>query len=274
MSTPAATPLAPPPAHSPAQPLDPFAPFRLDEKVVIVTGTSSGIGWRFAEVLHAAGAQVVMAARRLDRLEELAAQLPGSVAVQCDASETDQCDELVTTTLERFGRVDVLVNNAGTVALHKPEDEPMSDLRRVMAINLDAAFYLSQQCAKRHMLPARKGVIVNVASILGMVSSERLPQASYAASKGALVNLTRELACLWARKGIRVNALCPGFFESELTSDLVGDEGGINWLKRRTPMGRIGRGDELDGALLFLASNASTYVTGTTLAVDGGWTAA
>ena len=257
-----------------ATPIDPFAPFRLDEKVVIITGTSSGIGWRFAQVLHAAGAQVVMAARRLDRLEELAAQLPGSLAVQCDASEMSQCDDLVSTTLERFGRIDVLVNNAGTVALAKPEDETMADWRRVMGINLDAAFYLSQQCAKRHMLPNRAGVIVNVASILGMVSSERLPQASYAASKGALINLTRELACLWARKGIRVNALCPGFFDSELTNELVEDDGGIAWLKRRTPMGRIGNEDELDGALLFLASNASTYVTGTTLAVDGGWTAA
>ena len=265
---PAATPI---PA---APPIDPFAPFRLDGKVVIITGTSSGIGWRFAQVLHAAGAQVVMAARRLDRLEELAAQLPGSLAVQCDASEMTQCDDLVSTTLERFGRIDVLVNNAGTVALAKPEDETMADWRRVMGINLDAAFYLSQQCAKRHMLPNRAGVIVNVASILGMVSSERLPQASYAASKGALVNLTRELACLWARKGIRVNALCPGFFDSELTNELVEDDSGIAWLKRRTPMGRIGNEDELDGALLFLASNASTYVTGTTLAVDGGWTAA
>ena len=263
----------PPPPPS-ATPLDPFAPFRLDGKVVIVTGTSSGIGWRFAQVLHAAGAQVVMAARRLDRLEELAAQLPGSVAVQCDASEMVQCDGLVTATLDRFGRVDVLVNNAGTVSLHRPEDEPMSEWRRVMGVNLDAAFYLSQQCAKRHMLANGGGVIVNVASILGIVSSERLPQASYAASKGALVNLTRELACLWARKGIRVNALCPGFFDSELTNDLVEDQGGIAWLKRRTPMGRIGNEDELDGALLFLASNASTYVTGTTLAVDGGWTAA
>ena len=257
-----------------ATPIDPFAPFRLDEKVVIITGTSSGIGRRFAQVLHAAGAQVVMAARRLDRLEELAAELPGSLAVQCDVSEMTQCDDLVSTTLDRFGHIDVLVNNAGTVTLAKPEDETMADWRRVMAINLDAAFYLSQQCAKRHMLPNRNGVIVNVASILGMVSSERLPQASYAASKGALVNLTRELACLWARKGIRVNALCPGFFDSELTNELVEDDSGIAWLKRRTPMGRIGNEDELDGALLFLASNASTYVTGTTLAVDGGWTAA
>lgn len=123
------------------------------------------------------------------------------------------------------------------------------------------------------MLERRRGNIINVASMLGMISSGRLTQASYAASKGALVNLSRELACLWARRNIRVNALCPGFFASELTQDLIDGEWGAKWLIDQTPMGRIGEPTELDGALLFLAGPASTYVTGTTLVVDGGWSA-
>jgi NAD(P)-dependent dehydrogenase (short-subunit alcohol dehydrogenase family) len=252
--------------------LDPFAAFRLDGKVVLITGTSSGLGTRFAQVLHGAGATVVMAARRIDRLEALAATLPGSIAVGCDVAVADDCRQLVATTIERCGRVDVLVNNAGKVALYKPELEPMEEWRSVMAVNLDGAFHLSQLCAL-DMIPRKHGVIVNIASILGMVSSGRLQQASYAASKGALVNLTRELACLWARHGVRVNALCPGFFDSELTHDLVEDEKGNSWLRQKTPMGRLGEEGELDGALLYLCSAASSYVTGTTLPVDGGWTA-
>ncbi len=252
--------------------LDPFAAFRLDGKVVLITGTSSGLGARFAQVLHAAGATVVMAARRLERVEALAVTLPGSVPLSCDVADLDDCKRLVATTIERCGQVDVLINNAGRVALAKPEVEPMAEWRQVMAVNLDGAFHLSQLCAL-DMMPRKHGVIVNIASILGMVSSGRLPQASYAASKGALVNLTRELACLWARHGIRVNALCPGFFDSELTHDLVEDDKGNSWLRGKTPMGRLGEEGELDGALLYLASAASSYVTGITLPVDGGWTA-
>lgn len=252
--------------------LDPFASFRLDGKVVLITGTSSGLGTRFAQVLHGAGATVVMAARRMDRLEALADTLPGSIPVSCDVADPDDCRSLVATTIERCGQVDVLVNNAGKVALHRPELEPMEEWRSVMAVNLDGAFHLSQLCAL-DMIPRKQGVIVNIASILGMVSSGRLQQASYAASKGALVNLTRELACLWARNGIRVNALCPGFFDSELTHDLVEDEKGNSWLRQKTPMGRLGVEGELDGALMYLCSSASSYVTGITLPVDGGWTA-
>jgi NAD(P)-dependent dehydrogenase (short-subunit alcohol dehydrogenase family) len=180
---------------------------------------------------------------------------------------------LVETVLERFGRVDVLVNNAGTAALHRPEDEPLDEWRHVMAVNLEGAFHLTQLVAKRDMLERRAGSIVNVASMLGIVSSGRLTQASYAASKGALVNLTRELGCIWARRGVRVNALCPGYFATELTDDLIGTDFGDRYLSDNTPMGRIGREDELDGALLLLSSAASSFMTGATLVVDGGWTA-
>lgn len=252
---------------------DPLSMFRLDGQVVVITGTSSGIGTQFARVLHAAGAQVVMAARRIERLEVLAAELPGSVPIACDVSVDAQCEVLVDATLARFGQIDVLINNAGTVSTFRPEEEPMAEWRRVMGVNIDAAFHLSQLVARKDMLLRRAGNIINVASVLGMVSSGRLTQASYAASKGALVNISRELACLWARKNIRVNALCPGFFDSELTHALIEGDFGSKWLVDQTPMGRIGAADELDGALLFLASRASTYVTGATLVVDGGWSA-
>ncbi len=252
--------------------VDPFAPFRLDDRVVILTGASSGLGLRFAHVLHAAGATVVLAARRIDRLDQLSAALPGSIAIQTDVANPADCEALVDATLERLGRVDVLVNNAGLSLAHPPESEPIESWRQVMAVNLDGLFQLTQHCATKWMLQ-HGGVVVNVASMLGHVSSARLHQASYAASKGAVVNLTRELAVLWARRDVRVNALCPGYFDSELTHDLIDSEGGQRYLKQRTPMGRTGREDELDGALLFLASSASSYVTGQSLIVDGGWTA-
>ena len=251
---------------------DPLASFRLDGRVVLLTGASSGIGHRFAQVLHAAGAQVVVAARRLDRLEELVARLPGSVAVATDVSKDADCARLVDVSMERFGRIDVLVNNAGTTATFAPESEPMDEWRNVMAVNVNGAFHLAQLCASSWML-ANGGNIINVASVLGTVSSGRLPQASYAASKGALVNLTRELACLWARRGVRVNALCPGWFRSELTEEITSNDAGMKYLRQRTPMGRLGAAHELDGALLFLGSDASSFMTGQTLLIDGGWAA-
>jgi NAD(P)-dependent dehydrogenase (short-subunit alcohol dehydrogenase family) len=251
---------------------DPTSMFRLDEKVVILTGASSGLGLRFAEVLHAAGAQVVLAARRMDRLDELAARLPGSVAVRTDVAVPEDCEALAQTVLDRFGRIDVLINNAGLANQHAPESEPIESWRQVMAVNLDGLFQLTQHCATKWML-TNGGVVVNVASMLGHISSGRMQQASYAASKGAVVNLTRELAVLWARRGLRVNALCPGFFQTELTDDLFDSDGGQKYLLQRTPMGRNGEGHELDGALLFLCSVASSFVTGQSLIVDGGWSA-
>jgi NAD(P)-dependent dehydrogenase (short-subunit alcohol dehydrogenase family) len=252
--------------------VDPFSSFRLENQVVILTGASSGLGLRFAQVLHAAGATVVLAARRADRLQALAESLPGSIVVQTDVSVPQDCEALAATTLERCGRIDVLINNAGISNNHRPELEPIESWREVMAVNLDGLFQLTQHCATKWML-ANGGVVVNVASMLGHVSSAQLLQASYAASKGAVVNLTRELAVLWARNGVRVNALCPGFFATELTDELIDSEGGQKYLMSRTPLGRTGQAHELDGALLFLASSASSYVTGQSLIVDGGWTA-
>jgi NAD(P)-dependent dehydrogenase (short-subunit alcohol dehydrogenase family) len=246
--------------------------FRLDGRVAVVTGASSGLGARFARVLHGAGARVVLAARRLDRLEQLAAELPDSLPVACDVGRPEDVEQLVERTLDVTGRVDVLVNNAGTDAVGPAEQQVLDDFRRVIDVNLVGLFHLTQLAA-RPMLARGSGVVVNVASILGLVSAAPIPNAAYCASKGAVVNLTRELAVQWARKGVRVNALAPGWFETEMTQEMFADDKGMAFLERNAPMARGGREHELDGALLFLASDASSYVTGHTLVVDGGWTA-
>ncbi|MBV8959518.1 MAG: glucose 1-dehydrogenase [Actinobacteria bacterium] len=250
---------------------DPLAPFRLDGRTAIVTGASSGLGARFARVLAAAGADVVLAARRADRIEALAKELDG-LAVTCDVSDDAQCQALVDATVDRYGRVDVLVNNAGIGVPVPAETEEIDHFRDTVAINLTAS-YLLAQIAGRRMLEQGRGSIVNVVSMLGMVGAGQIPFPSYAASKGGLVNLTRELASEWARRGVRVNALAPGWFESEMTAEMFADEQSMNWVRRKAPIGRAGEPHELDGALLFLASDASSYVTGHILAVDGGWTA-
>jgi NAD(P)-dependent dehydrogenase (short-subunit alcohol dehydrogenase family) len=252
---------------------DPTTLFRLDGRVVIITGASSGLGDRFARVVSAAGAQVVVAARRIDRLEALVGELGGdALAVECDVADEAATQALVDRTVERFGRVDVLVNNAGIGGPMPAETMALDDFRQMTDVNLIGLFALSQQVG-RVMLEARSGSIVNIASILGLVASSPIKQAAYCATKGGVVNLTRQLGAEWARRGVRVNAIAPGWFPSEMTqADMFEDQSGMQFIERNTPMGRAGRLDELDGALLFLAGDASSYVTGQILAIDGGWT--
>jgi NAD(P)-dependent dehydrogenase (short-subunit alcohol dehydrogenase family) len=253
-------------------PFDPLAAFRLDGRVAVVTGASSGLGARFARVLHAVGATVVLAARRRERLDALAAELPGAVAVAVDLTDPDGPRSLVSTAIERCGGIHVLVNNAGATADVDSLDLPVEEFRSVTEVNLVAPFALAQAAA-RHMVDHGGGSIVNVASQYGSVGVNA-GIAAYSASKGGLVNLTRQLGVEWARRGVRVNALAPGYFPSEMTTNVFGDETLSRWLRRTSPMGRGGEEHELDGALLFLASEASSYVTGAIVAVDGGWTAA
>lgn len=255
-------------------PVDLSGLFALDGRVAIVTGASSGLGDRFARVLHAAGAHVVVAARRADRLDALAGSLGERVTtVTADLTVAADRERLVEVAGSVTGTIDVLVNNAGHSNPTPAESETLEHFVGTMDINLVAPFHLCQLVG-RSMLARGTGSIVNIASILGLVASSPMKDATYCASKGALVNLTRQLGCEWGRKGVRVNALAPGWFPSEMTqADMFDDEGGAAFVVRNAPMGRPGAPDELDGALLYLAGPASSYVTGQILAVDGGWTA-
>jgi len=257
-------------------PGDPTQQFRLDEQTTIVTGASSGLGARFARVVAAAGATVVVGARRRERLDALVEDLRSdgadAVAVECDVTVDSEVDRLIAAAMEATGHVDVLVNAAGIAPDEDEEIESPDLFRRVLEVNA-VGLYTCTRAAARVMLDRGSGSIVNVASISGLVAGDGPDTPSYAASKGAVVNLTRELAVRWAPRGVRVNALAPGWFPSEMTAETLSSEAGRQFVNQRTPLGRPGRGDELDGALLFLASEASSYVTGHTLVIDGGWTA-
>lgn len=262
---------------------EPAAPlFHLTEKVVILTGASSGLGRRFARVLHDAGADLVIAARRAERLAELAADLShggvsgggGEVAmVAIDVTEPDAPVRLLDAAVSTFGSVDVVVNNAGISRVLPAIDDTRDGFVDELTINLIAPYEISRAAARWMIDHDRAGTIVNVGSVMGFGGGGRLRAAGYAASKGGLHNLTRELASQWARRGIRVNALAPGWFASEMTDDMFATDAGRNYIEDNTPLGRPGAQHELDGALLFLASDASSYVTGHVLAVDGGWSA-
>lgn len=252
--------------------LDPLGLFRLDGRVAIVTGASSGLGARFARVLHAVGATVVVAARRVERLEALTAELPGSHAIAADLARPEDRERLVAETIERFGAVHVLVNNAGIGTTVGIEHEELDTFRETLEVNVTAVWHLSKLCAPS-MIGAGGGTVINIASMLGHVGATPVKQANYCASKGAVVNLTRELALQWARKGVTVNALCPGWFLSEMTAGMDTDEGSQRFIAQNSPIPRMGHEHELDGALLLLASPAGSFITGQSLIVDGGWTA-
>lgn len=256
--------------NSPA--FDPTSQFRVDGKIAIVTGASSGLGARFARVLHAAGATVVLTARRLDRLETLSAELPGSLAVQCDVADETQRISLINTVMKTYGRIDILVNNAGITHKVPIEAETIDQFREVMEVNTTAVWHLCK-LAGESMVANKSGSIVNVASILGMIAGTPVKQANYAASKGAVIAMSREIAVQWARKGVRVNSLCPGWFVSEMTAGMDTDEGSQKYVMQNSPIPRMGAEHELDGALLFMASDASSFMTGQAIVVDGGWTA-
>jgi NAD(P)-dependent dehydrogenase (short-subunit alcohol dehydrogenase family) len=241
-------------------------------RVIVVTGASSGLGAHFAAFLAERGARVVAAARRADRLADLASRHPGITPVGADVTVAADRERLIEKALGVDGRLDVLVNNAGAGSNTPALEEPVEEFDRVVAINLSASFALSTLAAG-HMVDRGAGSIVNIASILGLVASAPVPQAAYGAAKGGIVSLTRHLAAEWAACNVRVNAIAPGWFPSELTDEMFTSESSLRWIERNTPMRRPGRTGELDGTLLLLASDAGSFITGQTIAVDGGWTA-
>jgi NAD(P)-dependent dehydrogenase (short-subunit alcohol dehydrogenase family) len=247
--------------------------FDLTGKVALVTGASSGLGVHFARTLAAAGASVAIAARRADRLASLQAELQSAggkaVAVELDVQSGDSITTAFAAAEQALGPIDIVVNNAG-ISIVKPALEmPVEDWDAVVNTNLRGAWLVAQAAGKRWLMAKRPGVIVNIASILGLRTIGQV--APYNASKAGLIHLTRALAMEWARHDIRVNAICPGYIETEMNSDFWKTPGGQRLIDR-IPQRRIGKPEHLDGALLLLASEAGSFMTGSVLTVDGGHT--
>ncbi|MBA8962292.1 SDR family NAD(P)-dependent oxidoreductase [Rhodococcus opacus] len=245
--------------------------FSLTDRVVVVTGASSGLGVAFAQAAAEAGADVVLAARRTDRLEKTADLVRAAgrqaLCVATDIADPAQAQNMIDAAMEKFGRVDVLVNNAGVGTAVPATRETPEQFRQVVDINLNGSYWAAQAAGKV-MKPG--SAIVNIASVLGLTTAG-LPQAAYAASKAGVIGLTRDLAQQWgARKGIRVNAIAPGFFETEMTDQY--QDGYLESMKSRLVLGRLGDPEELAATVVWLASDAAAYVTGQTIAVDGGIT--
>ncbi len=243
--------------------------FSLRGRVAVVTGASSGLGVAFAAGLAEAGADLALGARRAGKLAATARLVSGAgrkaIAVATDVADPGDCQALADAAMDAFGRVDILVNNAGVGTAVPATRETPEQFRQVIDINLNGCYWMAQACG-RVMRPG--GSIVNISSLLALTTAG-LPQAAYSASKAGLLGLTRDLAQQWgSRKGIRVNAVAPGFFASEMTDQYL--PGYMEEQVRRVPLGRIGEAAELTAAVLFLASDASSYITGQTLVVDGG----
>lgn len=251
--------------------------FDLTGQVAVVTGCSSGLGVQMAKALASQGANIVALARRQNMIDAVAAELRETYGVQtvgvaCDITDTQQVSAAVDKILDQFGRIDILINNAGTGAVAPAEDITDEQFANEMNIDLFGSFKMAREVAKRAMIPAGYGRIINIASMYGLVGNKIAPASPYHAAKGGVVNLTRALACEWGEKGINVNAICPGYFETPLTKETLESEFFQNYARTMIPLARYGREGELDTAAIFLASPASTYVNGVILPVDGGYT--
>jgi len=251
--------------------------FDLRGKVALVTGGSRGLGLEMATALGEAGASIVITARREQWLapaaEGLKAKGLAALSVTCDVSNPDQVNAAVRATVDRFGRLDILVNNAGISWGEPMETMPLDKWRQVFETNAVGCFLMSQAAGNEMLRLGNGGAIINIASVAGIagLDTDVLDAVGYSASKGAIITLTRDLAVKWAKRGIRVNAIAPGFFDTRLSHGLL--EKTQQKIEKTTPMGRIGQPGELGGVAVFLASAAASYVTGQVIAVDGGLTA-
>ena len=252
--------------------------FDLTGQVAIVTGCSTGLGVQMAKALANQGAKIVALARRQNRIEEVAAEISAeygveTLAVKCDITDTAAVEAAVDAALARFGRIDILVNNAGTGAVAPAEDITDDQFSWEMDVDLFGSFRVARAVAKKAMIPAGYGRIINIASMYGLVGNKIAGSAPYHAAKGGVVNLTRALAAEWGRHGITVNSICPGYFYTDLTRETLDSEFFQQNARTMIPEERYGNEGELDTAVVFLSSPASSYVTGVNLPVDGGYTA-
>lgn len=253
--------------------------FDLSNRVAIVTGCSSGLGVQMAKALASQGCNIVAVARRQNLIEEVAEEISKefgvrAIGIPCDITDSKKVNDTVDKVLEEFGHIDILINNAGTGSgATSAEDMEDSQFEGEVAIDLTGSFKMARAVAKKAMIPANYGRIINIASMYGLVGNNIAPAAAYHAAKGGVVNLTRALASEWGNKGITVNAICPGYFETPLTKETLDSEFFQQYAKTMIPLSRYGKDGELDTAAIFLSSPLSTYVNGVILPVDGGYTA-
>jgi gluconate 5-dehydrogenase len=251
--------------------------FDLTGKIALVTGASSGLGVQFAKTLAGQGANLAIIARRVEKLEAAKKEIEEEFGVEvlalpCDVLDVAQIKETVAAIKDRFGRIDILVNNAGTARSVAAEEQSDEDWKAVIDTNLNAVYYVAREVG-RVMKEQKYGKIINLGSIHSAVAMRGSGLSAYCASKGGVLMLTKELANEWAKDGITVNAIGPAYFPSEMTGHVIGNEGFLKLVELSCPMGRPGRTGELDGALIYFASDASSYTTGQILWIDGGWTA-
>ncbi len=252
--------------------------FDLSGQVALVTGCSTGLGVQMAKALASQGAKIAAVARRQNLLDEVAAEISKefgveAIGVACDITDTENVQKAVAAILERFGRIDILINNAGTGAVAPAEDITDEQFQHEMDVDLFGSFKVAREVAKHAMIPAKYGRIINIASMYGLVGNKIAPSSPYHAAKGGVVNMTRALASEWGEKGITVNAICPGYFYTPLTTETLNSDFFIQYAKQMIPLARYGNEGELDTAALFLASKNSAYVNGAIIPVDGGYTA-
>lgn len=251
--------------------------FDLSGQVAVVTGCSTGLGVQMAKALANQGAKIVAIARRKEKIDAVAKEIADTykvetLAIQCDITDTEKVNAAVDSIMEKFGRIDIVINNAGTGAVAPAEDITDDQFNGELNVDLGGTFKVSRAVAKKAMIPAKYGRIINIASMYGMVGNKVAPCSPYHAAKGGVVNLTRGLASEWGKYGINVNAICPGYFYSPLTKETLDSDFFQQNAQTMIPLSRYGNEGELDSAAIFLASPASSYVTGVILPVDGGYT--